>query len=150
MNATPDNFIRYKRIRKYKYQLMADYQVDTGLIREGGQTARVTGDYVTLAADGLMRIKQGYAWDGPSGPTFDTKNFMRGSLVHDAFYQLIREKALGSGQRAFADRLLRDHCREDGMSALRAFYVWKAVAWFGGSAAKPEAPAKIEIAPDGR
>ncbi|MCR9141422.1 MAG: hypothetical protein NXI24_04160 [bacterium] len=147
MNERADNQIRYKRIRKYKYQLMADYEVDTGLKRAGAETARVPGDYVTLTVDGLMRIKQGYAWDGPSGPTFDTKNFMRGSLVHDAFYQLIRERQLSESDRAFSDRLLRDHCREDGMSAIRAFYVWKAVAWFGKSSAKPEPPAPIEFAP---
>ncbi|MEQ9363266.1 MAG: DUF1353 domain-containing protein [Leptospirales bacterium] len=147
MNASADNKIRYKRIRKYKYQLMADYQLATGLNRANAEPARVPGDYVVLAPDGLMTIKQGYAWDGPSGPTFDTKNFMRGSLVHDAFYQLIREKELSAGDRAFADRLLRDHCREDGMSALRAFYVWKAVAWFGKSSATPEPPPPVRIAP---
>lgn len=147
MNASTDDQIRYIKIRKYKYRLMADYQVDTGLKRDGTDTARVPGDYVTLQPDGTMRIQQGYAWDGPSGPTFDTKTFMRGSLVHDAFYQLIREKKLSEGDRAFADRLLRDHCREDGMSAIRAYYVWKAVAWFGGSSAAPEDPPALEFAP---
>lgn len=144
---SPDDRIRYRKIRRYKYQLVADYEVNTGLIREGPDSARVGGDYVVLEANGRMRIKQGYAWDGPSGPTIDTKSFMRGSLVHDAFYQLIREGQIEAAHRAYSDRLLREHCREDGMSAFRAYYVWKAVAWFGGFAARPEEAAPVEIAP---
>lgn len=142
-----DNRIRYREIRRYKYQLVADYEVHTGLERSNASAARVDGDYIVLHPDGVMRIKQGYAWDGPSGPTFDTKNFMRGSLVHDAFYQLIREGRIEPAHRAYSDRLLRDHCREDGMSAIRAYYVWKAVAWFGGPSARREPPPPIQIAP---
>ena len=149
MNSTniAEKRIVYRRIRQYKYQLTADYQVQTGLLRPEAGIARVADNFIVLHPDGLMQIKQGYAWDGPSGPTIDTKNFMRGSLVHDAFYQMIREEQLPPETRAFADRLLRDHCREDGMSAARAWYVWKAVAWFGGPSAAVTPPAPLEFAP---
>jgi len=51
--------------------------------------------YLKLDGDGQFEFSKGYAWDGPSGSTVDTLNFMRGSLVHDALYQLIRmEKIL--------------------------------------------------------
>jgi hypothetical protein len=80
--------------------------------------------------DGVKQliVKQGYAWDGPSGPTIDTKNFMRGSLVHDALYQLCREGFLEKNTyRPIADRLLYDLVREDGMNWFRAKYMYWAV-----------------------
>ena len=49
---------------------------------------------------------------------------MRGALVHDALYQLMRQKLIGSEWRLYADELLRDLCIQDGM------YQWRAKAWF--------------------
>ena len=43
---------------------------------------------------------------------------MRGALVHDALYQLMRLKQLDYEQyRDRADEVLRDLCKEDGMSS---------------------------------
>ena len=64
----------------YKYQLYEDYEIITTIIPYGS----VSNDYVAIDCTGLLTVFKGYAWDGPSGPTFDTKTFMRGSLVHDA------------------------------------------------------------------
>jgi hypothetical protein len=108
----------------YRYQLKRAYSVNTPL----RPPADVVSEFVVLEAAGDLHVRSGYAWDGPSGPTFDTLSFMRGSLVHDALYQLIREGHLPRDPfREHADRLLREHCREDGMSALRAWYVYQAV-----------------------
>jgi hypothetical protein len=64
---------------------------------------------------------------------------MRGSLVHDALYQLMREGLLDPEQwREPADSLLRAICREDGMSAIRAWWVYKGVRLGGSSAAKKQ------------
>lgn len=115
----------------YKYQLRKDYYVDVGVFPR--ETIRA--GFLFLSVRGLLRIKKGYAWDGPSGPTFDTRNFMRGSLVHDALYQLMREGHLGHGCRIHADELLRKMCLEDGMSAIRAWWVYVGVRWGGGPAA---------------
>jgi len=41
-----------------------------------------------------LRINVGYAWDGASGPTIDTKDSMVATLVHDVGYQLIRQGIL--------------------------------------------------------
>ena len=90
-----------------------------------------------LFNDGELTIKIGYRWDGPSGPTPDTKTFMRGALVHDALYQLIRMNILPKGFRGTADRLLRDICRKDGMNRLRAWWVYSAVRLFAKNAAIP-------------
>jgi hypothetical protein len=109
------------------------------------QTCGVDG-FIDLKG-GRLTIKKGYAFDGPSGPTFDTKSFMRGSLVHDALYQLIREGKIDQSCRADADKLLRKICREDGMSWLRSRWVYHSVRMFGGAAARPSAIRKVETAP---
>jgi hypothetical protein len=122
----------YRKIRRYKYQLMEPYQLKTGI--KGYQ---VDTPYLKLAEDGLLEISKGYAWDGPSGPTIDTLNFMRGSLVHDALYQLIRIQGIPPAYKEYADLLLKKNCLEDGMSKFRASYVFHAVRLFGGPSAKP-------------
>ena len=63
---------------------------------------------------------------------------MRGSLVHDALYQLIREKKIKEDQRKRADEILREICLEDGMSKIRAWWVFWGVYLFGSGAAKPD------------
>ena len=75
-------YIKYRS--GYKYQLVEEYQVRVSLIPEND----IKTDFIELSTEGMLIIKKGYAWDGPSGPTIDTPNFMRGSLVHDALYQL--------------------------------------------------------------
>ena len=88
--------------------------------------------------DGLdmqaIDIAAGYAWDGSTGPALDTVNFMRGSLVHDALYQLIplfKDTRVRASWKAFADRELVTICEQDGMSWWRRQWVWLAVH-FGG------------------
>lgn len=137
--------IRYRA--GYKYQLARTYSVDTGRGLSGSEP--VGNDFVALQPDGTLVVSKGYAWDGPSGPTFDTPSFMRGSLVHDALYQLIREGHLPeSPARELADGLLRQLCLEDGMGRLRAWWVWKAVRRFAGPAADPSHRKPVLSAPD--
>ncbi len=124
--------IKYKG--GYKYQLAENYRV---LVPIKGHT--ISQGPIKLTTAGWLTIKKGYAWDGPSGPAIDTKNFMRGSLVHDALYQLIRHRRLDFEEyRDKADRLLQAMCIEDGMSKLRAWWVYRGVRWFGDVAADPK------------
>lgn len=122
----------------YKYQLAEDYQVLIAI----RPAAFIRTEYIRLDIDGMLTICEGYAWDGPSGPTVDTKNFMRGSLVHDALYQLMRERHLDpDALRDDADRILREICLEDGMTAIRAWWVYQGVRFGGGPAASgPDNP----------
>ena len=81
-----------------------------------------------------------------SGPTVDTRTFMRGSLVHDALYQLMREEYLDyKKDQEYANNLLKQICREDGMSKFRAWYVHRALRLFGEKAAKPSSNEKDKI-----
>lgn len=81
----------------------------------------------------------------PSGPTIDTKSFMRGSLIHDALYELIRKGLINNKEEA--DKLLYNICIEDGMWSLRAKWVYVGVHYFGKSATLPENVKKILEAP---
>lgn len=126
----------------WKYQLNEDYSCQTGI--EGH--AAVT-PYITLELDGKITIKAGYAWDGPSGPTIDSKDFMRGSLVHDSLYQLIRDKHIPESLRDNADVLLRRHCEQDGMWSVRAWWVYKAVRAFGKGAVGKDGRHPVIYAP---
>ena len=79
----------------------------------------------------MLTVRAGYAWDGASG-AIDTDNFMRPSLAHDIPYQAHQ---LGLGLppdwKEKTDKTLRRMCLEDGMSELRAWWVYQAVKAFG-------------------
>lgn len=132
----------YRKLRHYKYQLVQDYTLSIEIEREEG----IATDFIDLTTAGDLTVKVRYAWDGPSGPTIDTKSFMRGSLVHDALYQLMREKYLDYREdREYADDLLKKICLEDGMSRFRAWYVHQALRMFGEKSARPGPKSEEEI-----
>ena len=128
----------------YKYQLVEPYKT----IIDIKPDKDITTDYIDFSKDGNLVIKKGYAWDGPSGPTIDTLNFMRGSLVHDALYQLMREEYLDKNMyREPADKLLQKMCKQDGMSSLRAWWVYLGVHIGGDPSADPANKKPIIKAP---
>lgn len=117
--------MRYRRITQYKYQLMSQLTVDIGYDLGTAKTK-----FISLHPNKIT-IKPGYCWDGASGPAFDTKNFMKGSLVHDALCQLMRMGAISYSNWKLATEVLYDICRQEGMSKLRAQGVKFAVNNFG-------------------
>lgn len=136
--------ITYRNLRNYKYQVVEDYTIDIPAqckielpITEDIIWPSAVKTFIKLTKTGQLTIFKGYAWDGPSGPTIDTKDFMRGSLVHDALYQLIREEKLDYSNRDASDRIIQRLCLNDGMNIIRAAYVYRFLKWFGGAAAKP-------------
>jgi hypothetical protein len=135
--------IRIRYTSGYKYQLNRTYVGKVDIFPK----EQIDTNYINLSFNGLLIIDKGYAWDGPSGPTIDTKNFMRGSLVHDALYQLLRMKLLPQDNRQVADNELHRICLEDGMSRLRAWYVHRGVRLGAGFAASPENRRKVTVAP---
>ena len=133
--------IKYKG--GYKYQLVSDYTEQVAILPSNN----VQDSFLSLSTNGHLTIRSGYAWDGPSGPTIDTKNFMRGSLVHDALYQLMRLGLISASHREAADLELRRICREDGMSAIRARWVLEGLRWGGKKAANTRSRKKVLTAP---
>lgn len=116
----------------YKYQLANTYthKLPEDIAKDA---YNCSNDFLSLR-DGYLVIGSGYAWDGPSGPTIDTKNFMRGSLVHDALYQLMRSGVIPRKHKDSADKELQRMCIEDGMSSIRAWWVYRGVKRFGTQA----------------
>ena len=129
--------------RGYKYQVARDYRIKLAVI----PYEPICLPFVLMDTAGDTVIKTGYAWNGASGPTLDTRNTMAGSLVHDLLYQLIRLGLIDPKYKAYADRILKEICVEDGMNRIRAAcWLW-AVKTFGGASCKPDAEPKEEVAP---
>ena len=104
----------------YKYQLAADYSVKLANVRP---IEPVNHEYFTLTLDGWLTVKEGYAWDGASGPTHDSKSSMRPSLVHDVLWQMLRVGLLDEAQRHETNLEFHRLCIEDGM------WPWRADVW---------------------
>ena len=119
--------MKYRKLKGYKYELLKKEEVTTPI-----RGISISTPFICLARTGRLYVYPHYAWDGPSGPTIDTPSFMRGSLIHDALYQLMRENLLDHKYRGIADELLRQICIEDGMPTWRARYVYWGVKYFAG------------------
>lgn len=125
----------------YKYSLWEDYRVQIGI-----QGHYVVHQHFTLSLDGWLTIHADYPWDGASG-ALDTKTIVRGSLVHDALFEMLRLGLLPHDP-CFHEANLELHkiCLEDGMCRWRADYIYRAVERFGNAFAAVS-PAKIKTAP---
>lgn len=130
--------IYYKK--GYKYKLEEDFKIQLGFKPQ--LTIFIEHPFM-IFEDGFLTIKKGYSWDGASC-AIDTKTFMRGALVHDVLYQLIREGFLLKEDRKACDKELIRICSLDGMCGLRRAYVYRAVRIFGKWAVKPR---KVYIRP---
>jgi len=126
--------MRYRILHGYKYEL-----VDTVMVETDIKDVEVDTEFICLWPNGQLFIKSYYAWDGASGPAIDTKTIMRGSLIHDALYQLMREGYLDRTKyRSIADKILKKICLEDGMWKTRANWVYWAVKTFAKRSSEPE------------
>ena len=153
-----DRFIQgcdYRRLKKKerkgksnnKYEMIQDRFVYTRITGY-----RISHKYFELYEDGRLLIKKGYRWDGPSGITVDTASFMRGSAVHDVYFQCLRENLfmiiVPKGQSmsdmvqwfdlfTAANQEIRRLCRIDGMMWPRYHWVYRAVQSLGKKHAQP-------------
>jgi hypothetical protein len=119
----------------YKYQLAESYSVQTPI----KPSAPVKHEFFTLTKTGKLWIKRGYAWDGASGPTFDTKSSMRPSLVHDVFCQIMQTGKLDYDLwQDKVNELFKQQCIEDGMWPPRAWIWYQAVEF--ANAGHPDQP----------
>ena len=116
---------------KYKYEQLETYSIPTKVFMD----MPVETQYLRLETNGVLYIKGGspdsYYWDGPSGPTIDTANSMRASLVHDALYQLMRLGLIPYKFRLYSDDLFRQILLQDFMFFLRADIWYLSVRLFG-------------------
>lgn len=127
----------------YKYQLRKDFITKLAYFN---RLRDIKTDYCTLI-DGELHVFVKYAWDGASGPTIDTVNTIRGSLVHDVLYQLIRDGHLPFVYWEKADDELYRFLAKDGMSSVRVGAWEWGLDFADGEYAKDEHKKPILIAP---
>lgn len=127
----------------YKYQLAAEYQIEIPILPPEDISTR----FIRLSKEGLLTIREDYAWDGPSGPTADTPSVMRAALIHDAIYALIRDGLLQMESRGVADLIFRNLMIEDGVFPPRAEAFYRAVSIFAEPSANPASTKPIMRAP---
>ena len=111
----------YRSLHKWKYATKKPMKC-----RLRGLGFEIDTEYIKISG-GWLTVKARYAWDGASFIARDTPDFMRGSLFHDALCELVTTGVIHKIYRKYADKLLRQHCLEDGMNKFRAWYVYMAV-----------------------
>lgn len=121
--------MRYRKLYNYIYKTDEEYSGYTGIPGE------VDTVYIKLK-DGDIWLKKGYAWNGVSYFP-DLKSMKTASLVHDAFYQLIREELIPYSQRRPVDRFFWMMCVDAGMKRPLANTTYRFLRMFGARAARP-------------
>jgi hypothetical protein len=131
----------------------------TALKWKGWPDTNPSGDtaYMAISDTGLLWIKKGYRWDGPTLDFGKTRilgkpsSLMRASLVHDAIYDLMRMKKIEhywvrvAGSKAFYNRKLADCMiymlsRQDHNSHRRAREDFDTIRVFGAAKTKDDVP----------
>jgi hypothetical protein len=126
----------------YKYQLAQDCLLMTPICGY-----HCTIPFAELQTDGSLLLLKGFAWDGASGLTIDTKSSQRGSAGHDALYRMLRANLIPHNPCFhLANKFLCEQCKIDGMWHWRANAWFRAVEKFGDAYAAVQ-PDKILIAP---
>lgn|SRR5574344_478277 len=89
-------------------------------------------DYCAVK-NGTIFVNKGYAWDGASGPVFNTKNTLVASLVHDVLYQAQRLNLIerNSTNRKNADENFYELLKYYGVNPIRCKIWYLAVRFFG-------------------
>lgn len=140
--------MKYRKLGRYKYQLESNYTVP--ILEEWGRALSETPWRFGISIEGFVYLREGsltiisgYSWDGTSGlpELFDNRieALRRGSLVHDALYQLMREKHLDyRNDREMADKLMQQICLEDGLHPALAWLIYTVLRRFGEFAARPK------------
>jgi hypothetical protein len=136
--CTKYKYITRKPITFHVFDDLTNHNACTSHISllDGQLTDRTANIGMIVLSGGSLHIMPGYAWDGASGPSIDTKAMIKASLLHDALYQLIRAGALPSSLREECDNMFHWYLRKFGMTKFRAWYVHKAVRMFGAKACR--------------
>jgi hypothetical protein len=133
--------IAYKK--GFKYQICEEYRANVGIV---GYDVKSKDGWVRLKPDGELILKNGFGWDGSSGPTWDNNHDKQSSAEHDALCKLVRWGLLPSFLLHQINERYRDRCIEDGMWKAKArlrFWVLEKCDFY----IKPSSRQKIYYAP---
>ena len=129
----------------YKYQLAEDDWLQTNII----PPSPIDLQFITLDMTRRLGLRSGYASDGPSGLTIDTKATIPGAFFHDGACQLVRMGWLPHVPEMIAKINMMAYKKwlDDGMWKWRAKNWHGALENFGGFALDPKNVKKVYEAP---
>lgn len=135
-----------KYIDGVKYSLQEGYTFESRIIID--RFIETQFFFIQQKKNGsIWTLKPGFACDGPSGPTIDTPDSMRGAFEHDSKYAAMRMGLIDQKWRDIADEELEQTLLEDGMNEDRAHTWHWGVKHFAESCADPKNKRKILTAP---
>ena len=123
---TNENYLFF--VDGFRYQVEEDFII---IIEDFRPDTTIINEFFEFYTDGTLLIKRGFAWDGPSGPTIDTKNGHVAAIVHDVFYRCIRKGYLPLSIKPISDKIFYKLLRKKGMFVLRAYLWYLGVKLFG-------------------
>src|SRR5512136_575591 len=95
-----------KYFKGYKYAVAETFSVQTSIIG-----CDVHDDLTSLAPDGALTIRRGYAWDGNSfWLCLDTKKTLEASAAHDALCDYVNLGLLPVSVQSLIDEEYRKIC----------------------------------------
>jgi hypothetical protein len=135
--AKPCNWLspvlKYRRVGHDVYQLECDVWCESGIKGFACELRHKNGKLMSRRTqEGRIEIFAGYVWDGPSGrfpfipelQTYDTRDSMLASLIHDDGYRGGREHKSPLELRHNLDALFLKILIQQGM------YHWRAERWY--------------------
>jgi len=155
MKISPSNRpSRYKKGYKYRsvgddsilLPIMPGYGIPMQKFWNEERLIWYCGRNIEITPSGVLTLKDGYSWDGCSGPAINRKTNHRAGKFHDGLYECIRNGLLAEDTwRPVADDVFKQLCIEDGMWEWLAEKERQALRIFGYSAATK--PKKVYEAP---
>ena len=114
----------------YKYKLASHIRIRAPFADKFVEKGATLGNEWVYVDCGYLHIQRGYAWNG-ANVIPDTAKVMFPSIVHDAWYQLLREGHVPFWTREDADQWFGDLCYERGTNRLLADIYIVALGAFG-------------------
>lgn len=122
----------------YKYQVAEDVLFHTKMLGHNIITKRIE-----LHTNGDLIVREGYACDGPSGPTVDRNENMSAAVLHDALYQLMRMRLLKHLHWREADAEYGKQMKKCGAWGITVKINLLGLKMMGGKYAKPKNRKKV-------
>jgi len=112
----------YEDVDGMKYRLIKTISIMTPM----RPLKTIRGSFATLTTKGRLYLKKGMLWDGASG-AIDTENVMLPSAAHDIGCSWYLKGLINDDMRKQFDDLFYKLLKQEGVSGLRAGYMYKAV-----------------------
>ncbi len=158
------NRIWFKLLRLYKYIISESAQFEckelpmilaeevlsnpNGVLQMQNEYGLVVGVFYSTA---ILDLLEGYRWDGPSGPTYDSPVGQAGSAIHDFFYAAERKEYIGWTPKTkkmwkkYADIEFKRQLKISGMNWFRRTYYYIGVKNWGRKYTRAEDNKQYEV-----